>query len=318
MARKRKGDPVNGWVAIDKPEGMTSTAVVGAVRRAFNARKAGHAGTLDPLATGLLAVALGEATKTVEIAMATPKVYCFTVAWGEERDTDDLEGTVTRRSEMRPGRTEIEAALARFVGEIEQVPPRYSAVKIGGERAYDLARDGMTPALAPRRVTIHRADLIDVPDTAHAVIEVLCGRGTYVRALARDLGRVLGTAAHVAALRRTRIGPFTEETAISLDKLNEFGHIAARKSLLLPVETPLDDIPALAVSGADAIRLKRGQSIRFEGRAITPPDAGLPEGTVCATNRGTPVALGYVRGGEFYPARVFNLPIGGLEDVDYA
>jgi tRNA pseudouridine55 synthase len=307
MARRRKGSPINGWLAFDKPQGMTSTQAVSRVRHLYGAAKAGYAGTLDPLATGVLPIAFGEATKTVPFAVEGNKQYRFTVRFGTATDTDDAEGAVVATSDRKPARAEIEAALPSFVGEISQVPPRYSALKVAGARAYDLARDEQDFELAPRPALIASLKLIDMPDPDHCVIEVRCGKGTYVRALARDLGQALGTVAHVTELRRTRVGPFNEEGAISLAKLEELGHSAAGRDALLsalkPVETALDDIPALAISGQDAVRLKRGQPVLLRGR-----DAPILKGPVYATSRGTLVAVGEVSQGEFRPTRVFNLP----------
>ena len=306
MARRRKGLPVHGWLVFDKPEAMTSTQAVARVKRLYDAAKAGHAGTLDPLATGILPIALGEATKTVPFVMDGSKEYRFTVRFGTETDTDDADGKVTATSDRRPTRVEIEAALPRFTGEISQVPPRYSALKVDGARAYELARDNEDFELAARPVVIERLTLVDLPDADHAVIEASCGKGTYVRALARDLGRALGTCAHVSALRSTRVGTFHEGDAIPLAKLEELGHDPAGREALLgvlkPVETALGDIPALALSSADAARLRMGQPVLLRGR-----DAPIFTGPVYATSRGTLVALGEVNQGELKPRRIFNL-----------
>jgi tRNA pseudouridine55 synthase len=307
MARRRKGSPIHGWLVFDKPQGMTSTQAVSRVRRLYDAQKAGHAGTLDPLATGVLPIAFGEATKTVSFAVDGDKQYRFTVRFGVATDTDDAEGSVVATSEARPTRPEIEAALQSFVGEISQVPPRYSALKVAGARAYDLAREDQDFELAPRPALIESLELAVIPDRDHCVIVARCGKGTYVRALARDLGQALGTVAHVTELRRTKVGPFAEEAAISLAKLQELGHSAAGRhallSVLQPVETALDDIPALAISGQDAARLKRGQPVLLRGR-----DAPILKGPVYATSRGSLVAVGEVSQGELRPTRVFNLP----------
>jgi tRNA pseudouridine55 synthase len=307
MARRRKGLPIHGWLVLDKPQGMTSTQAVSRVRHLYGAQKAGHAGTLDPLATGVLPIAFGEATKTVPFVVEGNKQYRFTVRFGAATDTDDADGTIVATSNRRPTLPEIEAALPSFVGEISQVPPRYSALKVGGARAYDLARDEEDFELAARPALIESLTLIDMPDPDHCVFEARCGKGTYVRALARDLGQALGSLAHVTELRRTRVGPFNEERAISLAKLQELGHSAAGRDALLsvlqPVETALDDIPALAISGQDAARLKRGQPVLLRGR-----DAPILKGPVYATSRGTLVAVGEVSQGELRPTRVFNLP----------
>jgi tRNA pseudouridine55 synthase len=305
--KKRDKRDVHGWIILDKPVGMTSTHAVAVVKRLFSAKRAGHAGTLDPLASGCLPLALGEATKTVPFVVDGRKVYLFTVQWGEERDTDDAEGRVVATSETRPTADAIRALLPNFTGTIEQVPPRYSAIKIGGERAYDLARDGAVVELAPRPVEIHRLDLVDVPDGDHAVLAAECGKGTYVRSLARDLGRALGSFGHVSALRRSRVGPFGEDTMISLEQLDSLCHRAAvgegnLADVLLPVETALDDIPALAVSQADAARLQRGQAVLLRGR-----DAPIFRGMVHVTASGQLVAIAEVDHGEIVPRRVFNL-----------
>jgi tRNA pseudouridine55 synthase len=304
MARRRKGSPVHGWLIFDKPQGINSTGAVAQVKRLYDAEKAGHAGTLDPLATGVLPIAFGEATKTVPFVVEGSKAYRFTVRFGIETDTDDAEGKEVAKSDARPSRSEIEATLSRFTGEITQVPPRFSALKVDGARAYDLARDEEEFELEPRSVSIARLTLLAHPDKDHCVLEAECGKGTYVRALARDLGRALGTLGHVAALRRTRVGPFGEENAVSLATLERL--IPDREALLAaiePVEIALRDIPALAISAADAARLRRGQPVLLRGR-----DAPILAGTVYATTRGTLVAVGEVSEGELKPRRIFNLP----------
>ena len=304
--RKRRGEPVHGWLVLDKPYDMTSTAALGAAKRLFNAAKAGHGGTLDPLATGVLPIAFGEATKTVQYVMEGEKAYRFTVRWGEERDTDDAEGEVAATSDRRPTREEIEAVIPGFIGEISQLPPKFSAIKVRGERAYDLARDGEEVELKPRLVLIHDLRLVDMPDENTAVFEAETGKGAYVRALARDMGRELGCLGHIAALTRTRVGPFRLEDAISLEKLEELRHKdAGREALrevLLPVETALDDIPALAVDRNQAARIVRGQQVILRGG-----DAPVNEETVLATWKGKPVALCTVEAGILKPRRVFNL-----------
>jgi tRNA pseudouridine55 synthase len=305
--RKREKRDVHGWMVLDKPVGMTSTHAVSVVRRLFKAKRAGHAGTLDPLASGCLPIALGEATKTVPFVMDGRKTYRFTVRWGEERDTDDAEGCVVASASARPTAKDIRALLPRFTGTIMQTPPRFSAIKINGERAYDLAREGEVVELAPRPVEIHHLALIETPDPDHAVLAAQCGKGTYVRALARDMGRILGALGHVAALRRTIVGPFGERHMISLERLDALCHRAAAgegnlADLLLPVETALDDIPALAVSRADAARLQRGQAVLLRGR-----DAPVFRGQVSVRASGRLVALAQVDHGEIVPKRVFNL-----------
>jgi tRNA pseudouridine55 synthase len=276
------------------------------VKRLYQAAKAGHAGTLDPLATGILPIAFGEATKTVPFAVEGSKEYRFTVRFGTETDTDDAEGKPIAESDRRPSSAEIEARLADFTGDIEQVPPRYSALKVDGARAYDLARDEEEFELAPRRVSIAWIKFLDRPDQDRAVLAARCGKGTYVRALARDLGRALGCCGHVEALRRTRVGAFGEDGAVTLealDALAERGHDAL-VGALQPVETALADIPGLAVSAQDADRLRRGQAVLLRGR-----DAPVVEGMVYATSRGTLIALGEVERGELHPKRIFNLPL---------
>jgi len=298
---------VHGWAVLDKPVGMTSTHAVAAIKRLFAAKRAGHAGTLDPLASGCLPIALGEATKTVPFVMEGRKTYRFTVRWGEERDTDDAEGRVVETRAARPSASEITALLPRFTGTISQVPPRYCALKVGGERAYDLARDGERVELKARLVDIRSLELVDVPDADQAVFAAECGKGTYVRSLARDLGRELGALGHVAALRRTRVGPFGEEAMISLAEFEALWHRTAAgeanlADALMPVETALDDIPALAVSRADAARLQQGQAVLLRGR-----DAPIFRGMVYTTVSGRLLALAEVNRGEIVPKRVFNL-----------
>ncbi len=305
MARRRKGQSVDGWLILDKPQGITSTKAVGRVKRLYDANKAGHAGTLDPLATGILPIAFGEATKTVPFVVDGTKAYRFTVRFGAETDTDDAEGEVTETSDQRPARAEIEAALIQFTGEISQMPPRYSALKVDGARAYDLAREGEEFELAPRIVTIERLDVVECPNEDICVIEAECGKGTYVRSIARDLGRALGCFGHVAALRRTRVGAFGEADAVPLDRIEEAGAEGpeALLALLRPVETGLQDVPAVNLSSADAARLRQGQAVLLRGR-----DAPIMSGTVYATSKGALVALGEISEGEFRPRRIFNLP----------
>ncbi|MGL3212276.1 tRNA pseudouridine(55) synthase TruB [Bradyrhizobium sp. BR 1433] len=304
--RRDKRD-VHGWVVLDKPIGMTSTQAVAVLKRLFQAKRAGHAGTLDPLASGGLPIALGEATKTVPFVMDGRKRYRFTVCWGEERDTDDTEGRPVRTSESRPTADSIRELLPRFTGVIEQIPPQYSAIKVQGERAYDLARDGETVELKPRPVEIHELTLVEHGDNSQSVFEAECGKGTYVRALARDMGRILGCFGHICALRRTLVGPFTERDMIPLEQLEALCNRAASgegslADALLPVETALDDIPALAVTRADAARLHRGQAVLLRGR-----DAPNTSGTVYVTVAGRLLALAEIGNGELIPKRVFNL-----------
>lgn len=305
MARRKKGSPVHGWLILDKSRGQTSTQALGAAKRIFDAQKAGHAGTLDPLATGILPVAFGEATKTVSFVVDGAKAYRFAVRWGEETTTDDAEGEVTQTSAARPTKADIEALLPRFIGEIMQTPPQFSAVKIDGNRAYDLARDGEHVEIEPRPVVIDSLHLVDMPNADVAVLEAECGKGTYVRAIARDLGRLLGCYGHVIELRRTQVGPFTEDDAYSLDEIREMAEKEGPEAvmgLLMPIETALDDVPALTVSPSDAASLARGQSVLIRGR-----DAPILSGPIYATVKGRIIALGEVERGELKPTRVFNL-----------
>jgi tRNA pseudouridine55 synthase len=303
---KSKRTPVHGWLILDKPYGMTSTQAVGKIRFLFNAEKAGHGGTLDPLASGLLPIALGEATKTVSFAMDGRKVYRFTACWGEERTTDDLEGVVSATSDKRPSREEIEPILPRFTGEIMQAPPAFSAIKVDGERAYDLARAGEAVELAERPILIETLSLVDIPDADHATFEVTCGKGTYIRSLARDMGRALGTAAHVTMLRRVAVGPFTEDHMISLENLTELGHKApggdAKTGALLPIETVLDGIPALAIDEEQARRLKLGQPVLLRGA-----NAPIAEDAVLVMSGSKPLGIGTIVQGSLKPKRLFNL-----------
>ena len=279
--RKPRGRPLDGWLVIDKPPGLTSTDVVNRVRRIFDAQKAGHGGTLDPLATGLLPIAFGAATKTVPYVMDGTKLYHFTLRFGEARDTDDADGQVTETSDIRPSDDQIRAELPAFRGAIMQIPPAYSAVKVAGERAYDMAREGRAPVLEARPARVDRFELIARPDPDTAIFEVASGKGVYMRSLARDLARACGTVGHITALRRLRVGPFLEASAIPLDKLRAPEDTApASPDLLLPVATALADIPALALTQAEAVDLQHGQAIslvalmgRIPGTAD--PDGGL-------------------------------------------
>lgn len=310
MPRKNKGRPVHGWLVIDKPQGLTSTNVVTKLRRALDARKAGHAGTLDPIATGLLAIAFGEATKTIPFVVDGEKTYRFTARFGEARDTDDAEGAVTATSALRPSRGQILNALPAFVGQVEQVPPAFSAVKVEGERAYDLARAGETLFLKSRPVFIRALELLAMPDQSHAEFEMRCGKGTYVRAFVRDLGLKLGCFAHVSALRRTSLGPFSESQAIPLDSALAFGNSPPAQNGLLPLKTALADIPALAVAEGDAARLRTGQTALLRGRLFHQAQELMgqaPPGAVLVTDqRGDPIAIARLERGEIVPLRVFN------------
>jgi tRNA pseudouridine55 synthase len=287
---------INGWVVLDKPVGITSTDAVARLKRIFNAKKAGHAGTLDPLASGILPVALGEATKTVPFVQEGEKAYRFTIGWGVETDSDDADGTIIASSERRPEATEIRAALPQFTGCILQRPPAFSAIKVAGERAYDLARDGEIPDLAPRPVSIFALTLVGT-DRDTATFEARCGKGCYVRALARDLGQVLGCRGHVAALRRTRVGPFREEDGVALADVADDAANA-----LLGVEAGLIEMSHVAVDREAAARLRRGQSILLRG-------GGAPKGgQAYASCGGVVIAVGAIEHGELVPGRVFNLP----------
>ena len=307
MPRKRKGDPVHGWLSIDKPLGVSSSAVVGRVRRALNAQKAGHGGTLDPLASGILPIALGEATKTAGYLMDARKTYRFDVTFGEARDTADAEGEVTQTSDRQPKSEEILAVLSSFVGEIEQMPPAYSALKIDGKRAYALARAGEEVVLKARTVQIYQLDLIRLAGRT-ATFETECGKGTYVRSLAVDIAEKLDTVGYVSALRRRRVGPFDEGNAITLEKLEALGHSAAAEAHLLPVETPLDDIPAVAVTDADVARLKNGLAIHQRAEAGGQQSPTGDPLVLCTSEKGRPVALCDVAQDVCQPIRVFNLP----------
>ena len=308
MGRRRKGLTINGWINLDKPAGMTSAACVNAVRRATGAAKLGHAGTLDPSATGILPIALGEATKTMPYVTDSSKRYTFTVNWGERRDTDDADGSVTETSEIRPDCDTIEAALPAFVGMIEQVPPAYSAIKIDGQRAYAKARAGEDVVLQARTIEINAFDLIEILDADRARFAVTSGKGAYMRGLARDLAIAVGTCGHLSDLRRVSVGPFEESAAISLEKLEELGHSAATSPILLPIETALDGIPALALSDREAEMLRNGQAVPIlrpqdRERIATAGDDGI----VLALEATTPVALVRVDGIQIRPVRVLNL-----------
>ncbi len=304
--RTPRGRPLDGWLVIDKPPGLTSTDVVNRVRRAFDARKAGHGGTLDPLATGVLPVAFGAATKTVPYVMDGTKLYRFTLRFGEARDTDDADGQVTATSPVRPSDACIEAALAGFRGDIMQVPPAFSAVKVAGERAYDMAREGRAAVLEPRPAQVFRFDLVARPDADTAEFEVESGRGVYMRSLARDLAVACGTFGHVAGLRRLRVGPFTERQAIPLDKIAGPDHIApASPDLLLPVATALADIPALALTEAEASALRQGQAISLVALMGRIPAAANPGGGLArAMAGGRVIGLCRLADGWLKPERI--------------
>jgi tRNA pseudouridine55 synthase len=302
MSRRNKGSLVHGWLVLDKSLGMTSTQAVAAIKRLYNAQKAGHAGTLDPLATGILPIALGEATKTVSLVVEGEKAYRFSVRWGAETRTDDAEGETIKTSDARPALAEIEALLPRFTGEILQIPPHFSAIKVDGERAYDLAREGEVLALQPRSVMVAELRVVSQPDASTTIFEATCGKGTYVRALARDLGRALGCYGHLVGLRRTRVGRFAEDQARTLHTLATLPQELLLQRLL-PVEAALGDVRRLNVSPADAARLKRGQPILLRGR-----DAPALTGPAYAVSQGQLIAIGAIDKGELRPTRVFNLP----------
>ena len=309
----RKGNPVHGWVILDKPEELSSSRAVGIVRRVFNAAKAGHGGTLDPLATGILPIALGEATKTVSFAMHGAKSYEFTLQFGSQTSTDDREGEVIATSDNRPERAAIEAALPGFTGEIDQRPPIFSAIKVDGRRAYDIARNAVAdgpdslPKLESRPVVVDRLELRDA-DAGSATFFVACGKGTYIRSLARDLAVALGTVGHVSRLRRLSVGPFDESDAISLAFLEKLEHSAAAFEHLKPVTSALDDIPALPVSAGEAAKLRHGQTLPALSPATQARFAEVvAAGTGVAIAGSVPVALVSVKAGQLHPLRVFNL-----------
>lgn len=301
MARKGKGRPVNGWLIVDKPAGVTSTSIVGKVRWALDAQKAGHAGTLDPAATGVLAVALGEATKTVPYVTDATKGYRFLVRWGVATDTDDAEGKAIETRDTRPTEAQIEAALPAFRGLIQQVPPQYSAVKVEGERAYDIARTGEAMELAARPLEVEKLVLLARPDADTAEFEMVCGKGGYVRGIARDLGRALGCLGHVVWLRREWSGPFRAEDGIGLAEIDALARTPELDARLLPLEIALAGLPELPLSPEGAVRLKNGNPGRVLSSRAEPGD------TAWASFEGKPVAVGTYLGGELHPNRVFNL-----------
>lgn len=327
--RRKQKSHVNGWLIVDKPSGITSTGVCNVVKRLAKGAKTGHGGTLDPLATGVLPIAFGEATKTVPYVMDGRKIYRFTVQWGEARNTDDAEGTVTATSDVRPDRAAIEAILPQFVGAIEQVPPVFSAIKVDGVRAYDLARDNQAVELAARTVEIDRLELDSIPDADHAVFRVECGKGSYMRSLARDIALALDTVGHVTALRRIAVGPFHEDQAHSLAKLETLGHIDQTIEELLPVETALADIPALAVSGSEAAGLRQGRPVALFRRSDLDRVADFEDGDILrAACEGITIALVRLEEGQAKPMRIIHQPrrapiaanpsMEGPDDVDHA
>ncbi len=308
-ARKNR-NAINGWLVLDKPYGITSNDALGKIKRILHPQKVGHAGTLDPRATGCLPLAFGEATKTVSFVMDGRKIYRFEVTWGAETNTDDTEGEVVATSDVRPDADAIRAVLADFTGTIMQVPPAFSAIKVDGERAYDLAREGETVELEARPIDVHRLDLVDCPDANRAVFEAECGKGTYVRALARDMGRRLGSRGHVTDLRRLLVGPFGEEDMVTLDELAEAaeeleegqGIEALVEEFILPVREAMDNLEEVPVSLEDAAKIRKGMAVLLRGRS-----APLACEAAFASHAGVPVALGAIDKGRFQPSRVFNL-----------
>ncbi len=318
---KKKGRPVSGWVIFDKPKGMGSTEAVSKIKWLFNAEKAGHAGTLDPLASGMLPIALGEATKTVPYVMDGTKVYRFLVRWGAERSTDDMEGEITLTSDKRPDEDSIKAVLPRYTGMIKQIPPQFSAIKIDGARAYDLAREGEAVEMPTREVEIFSLDLVAMPDSDHAEFEVECSKGTYVRALARDMGRDLECLGHIAELRRIEVAPFTEEDFVSLSELEAVWPAPAPKpeegeevkepapkrdftaldALVIDTVAAMESIPQLPLSDEQSMRIRMGNPIILRGR-----DAPLNAAEICVTSRGKLLAIGFIEHGQFNPKRVFT------------
>ncbi len=309
--RKRKGDPIHGWLAIDKPLGITSTAVVGKLKRLYRAQKVGHGGTLDPLADGILPIAFGEATKTAQWAMDCDKEYVFTVEWGSSTDSQDKEGAVIATSPLRPTKEQIEAALPSFVGDIQQVPPKYSAIKIDGARAYDLVRDGEEFEIPSREVSVYSADLVSQDDDDHATFRVVSGKGFYVRAMARDIAQALGTEGHVSQLRRTRVGAMTEARSNTIDELEALdGAKDALLAKLAPLETVLDDVPQIEITQEDRTAIRQGREILLlphvleNWRAAERADGD--ERLTLAMCEEKAVALGEVRAGRFQPNKVFQ------------
>lgn len=313
MARKKKGDKIDGWVNLNKPVGMTSTQALAAVKRVLQPQKAGHAGTLDPLASGILPIALGEATKTVPYVQDSIKTYNFEVTWGEQRTTDDAEGSAIKTSDSRPDRVAIEALLPAFHGEVQQTPPQFSAIKVDGARAYDLARDGEEFELKTRIVFIESLEI-----TAHSAdktaFRCVCGKGTYVRAIARDLGEKLGCFGYISRLERAAVGPFTLENAISLDIFQNPDDKPTPEQVLLPLQTALDDIPVLALKEQEATRLKNGNVLTFLSKPDLDrmTDAGIEWGnsnivTALATYGKKAIAIVEIEGPALHPIRIFNI-----------
>ena len=302
MQDRKSKIPVHGWLILDKPKGLTSTQALGKARRLIDGQKVGHCGTLDPLATGILPLAFGEATKMVPYVMDGDKEYEFTIRWGEQRDTDDAEGKITATGSRRPTLEQIRAALPDFIGTIEQVPPIFSAIKLQGERAYDIARAGGTPEMTARPVEVYTLECTGTPNIDHATFRVECGKGVYVRSIARDLAEKLGTYGHISALRRTKVGPFTLAQAISLEKLTELSHKDAALTALLALRMALDDIPALTLTADEAQRLRSGQSTMIRPQHMDLMNAEL----IFAEHQGVPVAMVEARAGSFRVVRGFH------------
>ena len=306
--RRKKGRPVSGWLILDKSLEMGSTQAVGKVKWLFQAQKAGHAGTLDPLATGVLPIALGEATKTVPFIMDAEKTYRFTAKWGEATTTDDGEGDVIAKSDMRPSTQEIEAILDQFTGEIEQIPPQFSAIKVGGERAYDIARDGEEVKLEARVISIHDLRVVETPSPDETVFEAVTGKGAYVRALVRDIAKALGTEGHVSALRRTAVGPFRAEDAVTVDALEAFETPEARDAAMQPIAFALSELPQASVDGPQADKLRRGQAAVIAppvAKGVRGESAGVVE-NVLAVLHDEAIAICTLDGLKLQPGRVFN------------
>ncbi len=306
--RRKKGRPVSGWIILDKPYDFGSTEAVSKLKWLLQAQKAGHAGTLDPLATGVLPIAFGEATKTVPYVMDGAKTYRFTAKWGEATATDDREGEVIARSDRRPSRAEIEAVLPQFTGAIEQIPPQFSAVKIGGERAYDLAREGKAVAIEARTIDIHHLTVVNSPDADHTIFEAVTGKGAYIRALVRDMGRTMGTEGHVSELRRTAVGPFRAEDGVTIAALEAMETPEARDAALLPIGAALAGLPQAAIGGPEAAKLKRGQPAVISpatAKGVRGAETGVIP-AVLASLHGEAVALCELDGLKLKPLRVFN------------
>lgn len=313
--RKRKGDPVHGWLNFNKPVGMTSTQAVGLVKRLFNAQKAGHGGTLDPLADGILPIALGEATKTSAYAMDADKDYTFAIEWGASTSTQDKEGEIIGQSDKRASLDEVRAALAGFVGEIQQIPPQFSAIKVDGQRAYDLARGGEQVELKARDVVVYEASLDQASTEDEAIIHVTCGKGFYIRALVRDLAEKLGLEGHVTALKRTRVGAFEIEDGLTPEMLEAMDGPEARKGILVPIETAMDDVPAVEIMAANASRLRNGNDIMllphemddFKRQRAELQGEDSDDRLALMLCDGKAIAMGEIRAGHFQPSRVFQL-----------